>query len=52
MELDFGAVLPDMPEAEAKVPKTNESARYCPIFKIGLFSSVLPCLSSMLLLPV
>jgi hypothetical protein len=51
MELDFGATPPDMPEAEAKEPKTRESAKYSPIVRMGLFFSVLACLSSMLFLP-
>jgi hypothetical protein len=47
-EPDFGAALPDMPEAEAEVPRTSEPTNYSPIFKLGLFFSVLPFLSSML----
>jgi hypothetical protein len=48
MEPDFGAVSPDMPEADAEVPKTGEPTTYSPIFKLGLFFSVRPCLSLML----
>jgi hypothetical protein len=48
--LDFGAAPPDMPEVEAKVvKKTIEQVKYSPIVRMGLFFSVRPCFSSMLL---
>jgi hypothetical protein len=52
MGLDFGRASPDVPEAEAKAPKTSEPGKYSPMFKLGLFFSVPPCLSSVLLLTV
>jgi hypothetical protein len=52
VELDFGTVPPDMPEGAVPKPSEPVNLKISLTFKMGMFFSVLPCLSSMFLLPV